>query len=167
MDFFEGSGLSQPRPPPPPPTALTLPSAERITIGVLPPADGAPFPSSFEEQFPNLVETTAADLRIGSETFSILFHGLQGSKLLFTTCFSVRTQFHRRGFSGTPFLSVKKWYGCSRFGLGSPWWTSGVFARPSKSRDVKRSDDLFPGVLGRLVMARESSGTQVVQVVDV
>ena len=89
-------------------SALTLPSAEKITIGMLPPVDSLALPSSFEEQLPNLAETPAIDVCVDLETFSILFHGLQGSRLLFTTRWITRHQFWREGFRGTPFLSVQK-----------------------------------------------------------
>ena len=89
-------------------SALTLPSVEQITIGMLPPADSLVLPSSFERQLPNLAETPVIDVCIDPEIFSILFHGLQGSKLLFTTRWVTRHQFLREGFRGTPFLSVQK-----------------------------------------------------------
>lgn len=89
-------------------SALVLPSVEQVMVGVLPLTNGATLPSSFEEQLPNLAETATVDLFIDPETFSLLFHGLRGSRLLFTTHYKNRRQFRREGFRGTPFLSVKK-----------------------------------------------------------
>lgn len=88
-------------------SALTLPSVEQVLIGVLPPAGGATLPSSFEEQLPSLAETATVELRVDPEVFSLLFHGLRGSRLLFTTRRN-RPRFQSEGFRGTPFLSVKK-----------------------------------------------------------
>ena len=89
-------------------SALTLPSAEQITIGMLPPVGSLALPSSFEEQLPSLAETPTVDVCLDPEIISILFHGLRGSKLLFTTRWITRHQFLREGFRGTPFLSVQK-----------------------------------------------------------
>ena len=87
---------------------LTLPSAWQVMVGVLPPTGSATLPSSFEEQLPNLAETATVDLRVDPEMFSLSFHGLHGSRLLFTTHYRNRRQFQRDGFRGTPFHSVKK-----------------------------------------------------------
>jgi len=89
-------------------SALTLPSAEQITIGMLPPVGSLALPSSFEEQLPSLAETPAIDVCLDPEIISILFHGLQGSRLLFTTRWITRHRFWRGGFRGTPFLSVRE-----------------------------------------------------------
>ena len=84
--------------------ALTLPSAEQITIGMLPPVGSHVLPSSFEERLPNFAETPVVDVCVGLETFGILFHGPRGSRLLFTT----HRRFYRERFHGIPFLSVQK-----------------------------------------------------------
>ena len=89
-------------------SALVLPIVEQVMIGVLPPTGSATLPSSFEEQLPNLAETATVDLFVDPEVFTLLFHGLRGSRLLFTSHYSDRRQFRREGFCGTPFLSVKK-----------------------------------------------------------
>jgi len=89
-------------------SALALPTVEQVTVGVLPPTGSATLPSSFEEQLPNLAETPTVDLLVDPEIFTLLFHGLRGSRILFTTHYSNRRQFRREGFRGTPFLSVKK-----------------------------------------------------------
>jgi len=89
-------------------SALTLPTVEQVIVGALPPTDGATLPSSFEEQLPNLAETATVDLCVDPEMFTLLFHGLRGSSLLFTTNYRSRRHFRREGFRGTPFLSVKK-----------------------------------------------------------
>ena len=51
---------------------------------MLPPAVSTILPGCSDEQLPNLAETTVVDVCIGPETFSVLFHGLRGSSLLFT-----------------------------------------------------------------------------------
>lgn len=89
-------------------SALTLPSAEQITIGMLPPEGSLALPSSFEKQLPNLAETPVVDVRADPKIFNVRFHGLRGSRLLFTTRRMTRHQFSREGFRGTPFLSVQK-----------------------------------------------------------
>ena len=89
-------------------SALTLPSAERITIGMLPPEGSLALPSSFEKQLPDLAETPVIDVCADPKIFSIRFHGLRESRLLFTTHWITRQRFSREGFRGTPFLSVQK-----------------------------------------------------------
>ena len=88
-------------------SALILPSVEQITIGMLPPVGSSSFPGSFEEQLPNLTETELVDVYVGPLIFSVSFHGLRGSRLLFTTNRGPQHQFQREAFCGTPFLSVK------------------------------------------------------------
>ena len=105
---FGGPDAGSPIFTPPLLSALTLPSVERITIGVLPPTNVVVLPSSFEEQLPNFAETATVDLRVDPEIFSILFHGLRESGLLFKTHCGFQHLFLRDGFRGTPFLSVKK-----------------------------------------------------------
>lgn len=89
-------------------SALTLPSAEKITVGMLPPKDSLVLPSCFEKQLPNLAETPLVDICIHPKTFSVSFHGRQGAKLQFTARWSTHNRFWREGFRGTPFLSVQK-----------------------------------------------------------
>ena len=89
-------------------SALALPSAEQITIGVLPPTSSVVLPNSFEEQLPNFAETATVDFFVGPEILNILFYGLRGSRLLFTTSCRIHYPFLRNGFRGTPFLSVRK-----------------------------------------------------------
>lgn len=89
--------------------ALTLPSVERVAIGMLPPLDSLALPGSFEEQLPNFAETTTVNIHAGTGIFKISFHGRGESRLfLFTNYCGVHSQFSRRGFRGMPFLSVKK-----------------------------------------------------------
>ena len=89
-------------------SALVLPSVEQVTVGALPLTNSATLPVSFEEQLPNLAETATVDIFMDPEIFSLSFHGLRESRLLFTTHYRNRRQFRREGFRGTPFLSVKK-----------------------------------------------------------
>jgi hypothetical protein len=88
-------------------SALILPSVEQITIGMLPPVGSVPLPGSFEERLPNLVETEMVDIYVGPLVFSLSFHGLRESRLLFTTDCGPQHPFQREAFCGTPFLSKK------------------------------------------------------------
>jgi len=105
---LRGSDSTLPPVMPPLLSALTLPSAEKITIGMLPSEDSLVLPSSFEKQLPNLAETPVIDVCADPMAFNVQFHGLRGSRLLFTTRWMTRHQFSREGFCGTPFLSVQK-----------------------------------------------------------
>ena len=99
------------RPPafiPPLLSVLSLPSVEQITIGMLPPAGSVPLPGSFKERLPNLAETETVDIYLSPLRFNVSFHGLRGSRLLFTTNCGPQNPFQREAFCGTPFLSVKK-----------------------------------------------------------
>jgi hypothetical protein len=89
-------------------SALTLPSAEKITIDTLPLVGGLVLPSSFKGQLPNFAETPVIDICLGPKIFRILFHGLRGSRLLFTARWITRFRFWRGSFCGTPFHSVRK-----------------------------------------------------------
>lgn len=108
LSSFGDPDASRPEFTPPLLSALTLPSAEQITIGVLPPTNSIVLPNSFEEQLPNFAETATVDLYLGPEILNISFYGLRGSRLLFTTRCRVQYPFLRNGFRGTPFLSVRK-----------------------------------------------------------
>ena len=181
-------------------SALTLPSAEQITIGMLPPMDSLALPSSFEKQLPNFAETAFVDICIGLESFNILFHGQRGSKLLFTTHWITQPQFWREGFRGTPFLSVQKMVVTFKrpsnpldkylFDLlramerleclemrGKYVWALRHWSALEEQRFicpvlqnlvvVKQPNDSIPGLLTKLVMARESHGVPLVKAVEV
>jgi hypothetical protein len=108
LSSFESSLGGPPAFIPPLLSALTLPSVEQITIGMLPPPGSTPLPDSFEERLPNLAETESVEVYVDQLRFTVSFHGLQRSRLLFADNYGSRQQFQREGFCGTPFLSVKK-----------------------------------------------------------
>ena len=130
---FEGPDAGPPVSTPPFLSALTLPSVEQVTIGMLPPADSTTLPSSFEEQLPNLAETATVDLCLGIAVSTMLFHGLRGSSLLFTftTSDGIRRRFLREGFRGTPFLSVKKLV----VTVANDFWLEEFFFQPLRAME--------------------------------